>query len=362
MPWNGSKWVSDADGWYSQAQKPTPWRCKLCSCQVGHKGKACPQCGARKAWATDATATTTTAPAPTSATPAATTGTSVASQLAQVASMLHSAHAVPAAATEPPTNPTPAPEGVTRADLSAKIKDLEGCLRALPQGPLFAATRAHVEHEIATTKRHITELKPVGARLDSCKLALQRALSRRDQLKDAASLAGASLATADGEIKGIAAELSALEAAMQADSAMPTAPSCLDQLMTGMEAVLADMSTSSRVDTAVVTQVSSSMKQLFADLTTISTACAPPHPAAAGAGAQLHVQLPSSAASTACGSAGSLGSVMAPPAQAHPPMPAPPPAQVRRPSSVPHMLQAAQAANTPAEHPNGDSSEDMEQG
>ena len=190
MPWNGSKWVSDAEGWYS-SQKPTPWRCKLCSCQVGHKGKACPQCGARKAWATDATATTTTVPAPTSATPAATAGTSVASQLAQVASMLHSAHAVPAATVEPSAELTPAPEGFARADLSAKVKDLETCLRALPQSPLLATTRAHVEHEVAATKRHISELEPVGARLDSCKLALQRALSRRDQLKDAASLAGA---------------------------------------------------------------------------------------------------------------------------------------------------------------------------
>ena len=360
MPWNGSKWVSDAEGWYS-SQKPTPWRCKLCSCQVGHKGKACPQCGARKAWAADAATTPAAAPTPTSATPTATTGASVASQLAQVASLLHSAHAVPADATGPLDDPAPALEGATRADLSAKIKDLEACLRALPQSPLFAATRAHVEHEVATTKRHISELKPVGARLDSCKLALQRALSRRDQLKEAASLAGSSLAIADGEIKVISAELSALEAAMQADSATPAAPSCLDQLRTGMEAVIADMSTSPRVDSGVVTQVSSSMKQLFADLTLISAACAPPQQAAACAGVPSRLQ-PSSAASTACGSACSLGPLAAPATPAHPPMPAPPPVQVRHTPSVLHMLQTAQAVDTPAEHPNGDGSEDMQQG
>ena len=119
MPWNGSKWVSDTEGWWSQAQKPAAWRCKLCSCQVCHKGKACPQCGARKAWAAGAAAATTPT-TPTSAS-AVTTGTSVASQLAQVATLLHAA---PTATMEPPAQPAQALDGITRADLSAKIKDL----------------------------------------------------------------------------------------------------------------------------------------------------------------------------------------------------------------------------------------------
>eukprot|EP00972_Heterocapsa_arctica_P115032 16445667-Heterocapsa_arctica.AAC.1 len=55
MPWNGSKWVSDTDGWWTQS-KPVPWQCTLCACQVGPKGKACPQCGAKRAWASRACA------------------------------------------------------------------------------------------------------------------------------------------------------------------------------------------------------------------------------------------------------------------------------------------------------------------
>jgi len=179
--------------------------------------------------------------------------------------MLHPAHAVPAALVDPSMDLPPAPEGATRADLSAKIMDLEGYLRAAPQGPLSAAARAHVGHVIATTKRRI------------------------------------------------------------ADMASP------------------------RVDSAVA-------KQLFEDLTLISAACAPPRQAAACAGAPLRLQ-PPSAASTACGSACSLGPRAAPATPAHSPILAPPPSQVRHSPSVLRLLQAAQAVDTPAEHPNGDSSD-----
>ena len=60
-------------------------------------------------------------------------------------------------------------------------------------------------------RRHILRSRPLGARLDSCRAAVERARKRRDQAEQAATLAMRVKKEADSELEKYENELKELE-------------------------------------------------------------------------------------------------------------------------------------------------------
>ena len=63
----------------------------------------------------------------------------------------------------------------SRAEISNQIKVLEAALLQLPDTVAFERARKQLSDDVAEAKRKIIDLKPVGARMDACKEAIERA-------------------------------------------------------------------------------------------------------------------------------------------------------------------------------------------
>ena len=80
-------------------------------------------------------------------------------------------------------------------------------------------------------------LKPVGPRIDACRQALARATKRQQEAQETMRVASVTLVTANTEVTILANDLSRLAS----ESISQTRENSLQQLRTGMEAVLPDI-------------------------------------------------------------------------------------------------------------------------
>jgi len=228
-------WTPDASAWPQRPVPNTsePWSCRNCARQCNPKCKACPACGLRRSWQAASVSYVTTPMASPPATPTA--PNPISQQLSSVSAMLETT--VQQMTTDVvvcPTDSDTSPQA-RRRELRAQIKAFEAALTQLPEGPLLSATRDTLTAEITRTKKRITELRPVVARLDACREALQRASTRQAQLQETARLTHSALQASKTEVQRFTLQLSSLEAAV---AKQEKSPNCLDQLKGGMEACL----------------------------------------------------------------------------------------------------------------------------
>ena len=102
-------------------------------------------------------------------------------------------------------------------------------------------------HSSSNLKRQIIDAKPIGARIDSTRGALERARKRQDTAATSARLAQTAVETATLEVSKLEAELLELEAAVAADHSRPPKALSLEQFQADMTTVLHKMVTSGNV-------------------------------------------------------------------------------------------------------------------
>ena len=162
----------------------------------------------------------------------------------------------------------------SRAEISNQIKVLEAALLQLPDTVAFERARKQLSDDVAEAKRKIIDLKPVGARMDACKEAIERATQRRMQARETLRLASEAVDSSEAEVARLGQELAGLEKAVaQEQDASSKANNSLEQLESGMTAVITDMS-GSRVDPSIIAQAKGQMQLLFESLKKVSASCA----------------------------------------------------------------------------------------
>lgn len=295
MAWNGQQWVRGDNGYYSQshhqqqwgrARHGASWTCRLCN-KYNSSKKACAQCRASRDFADTGHTQVATPPTPPSAPTRAATH-AINQQLKQALNLLApamGASLTPAPSASPP-GPTAAgtstPTGLaptssaSKSDLQARIKSLESAAAQLPTDPSFVDIHRKIHADIDATKKMITELKPIGARLDACRAALDRSKARRESAEMAVMTAQAAWAAADNESTQLQREVASLEQELQ--SQPPDGPQSappldsVTQLKDGMAKVLDEMACGI-VPPDVISNMHQRLTAVFNDVTAVAQSC-----------------------------------------------------------------------------------------
>ena len=143
----------------------------------------------------------------TTTTPPPSTGQSTRDQLTAITNRLAEAQKE---VTKPPSPAPTAPAPSDVKETQGVIKQLEATLATIPESE--GELRATIEARIKAKKDELTAGKPVGARLDQARAALQRAQGRQQDAQAAIEAAMALKAVADAEVAQHAAEVHELEA------------------------------------------------------------------------------------------------------------------------------------------------------
>ena len=86
-------------------------------------------------------------------------------------------------------------------ELAMELKRVETAREALPRDAKYDGTRKDLDDQKEDLRRQILRSRPLGARLDSCRAAVERAKKRRDQAEQAAALAIRVKKEADSELE-----------------------------------------------------------------------------------------------------------------------------------------------------------------
>jgi hypothetical protein len=275
------------------ASTSNSWTCKLCQADNQAKGKACRNCRASRTYA-DAVMAKPPAAAQHQhghgqhayqfphRNPA--NGNALQQQLADVVRLMEGRSG--------PHPPTPsqtalAPkDGAERQTLVKQLQQLEASLNHLPDSPEFMDIRAHINAQHAQAKAKLASTRPLGARLDGCKAALERTRHRAATCLAAESAAQFARAEAQAQVVQLESELAELESMVSDDVTKQESTTCLTRLQAEMMRVVTEMAQSSHVDKPEVDAVMASMTSLFQGVTSIAARCqasataAPPTPGA----------------------------------------------------------------------------------
>jgi len=99
----------------------------------------------------------------------------------------------------------------TRAELNTRIRHLEVALGSLPEEPSYQAARDTLVSQIREHKRLIMISKPIGARIDGCRSALERAQRRREKAQETLAEAIAASDASQAEVLMLERDLLDLE-------------------------------------------------------------------------------------------------------------------------------------------------------
>ncbi|CAK0894210.1 unnamed protein product [Prorocentrum cordatum] len=213
----------------SVQQQSRTWQCSRCH-STNHSPKACSVCGLRRSYAAVAASADPAASAPPPK-------PSTRAQLDQIAQSLQSTLAdvqarvaapragAPAA---PPDAAAPA-SAPTRPELVKRLKRYEAALE-IYKDDTADPEHARLTQQISDVKAEISALKPLGAKLDGARQALQRASARREEADKALAAAALLRDTAEAE------EASAKEAVAALESQV--SPLDNTDLMTSIQAQL----------------------------------------------------------------------------------------------------------------------------
>lgn len=156
---------------------------------------------------------------------------------------------------------------------SQNIKALEGALAQLPLGPVFEVARGSITQQLAELKQSITKSKPMGAQLDSCRSAIERAQRRKASAVEAMDKARVEQMQAESDILRLNSELSALETQVeqQAGARQPGQQASSVQCMaTALNVALADMKSSAHIPRSTIAEAEDHMAALLTGIQTIA--------------------------------------------------------------------------------------------
>ena len=151
-------------------------------------------------------------------------------------------------------------------DRSSEIKGLEQTLRTIPNGLHFDDLRGNIKAQIQELKREITKSRPLGAQVDTCKSAMDRAERRKSEALDAMAAAKLQIEEADAEITRLQEELKDLQSMVQAHpSAHADAEDggdCMEVMVSAMQRVMEEMRSSGRVAPQLIAQAEKDAEKL----------------------------------------------------------------------------------------------------
>ena len=150
------------------------------------------------------------------------------------------------------------------------IKNLTCALNAL--GVCSPDITKDIQGKISLHKEAILGLKPIGAQIDGCRAALERAQARKEKATSAVDEAKQRVSDAETEVDGLTAKLASLEVqvAKSEDTEIPTAPNSIEKLANSLRQVMEEMSSSAHVDKELITQTQGHMSALLSGVRTIS--------------------------------------------------------------------------------------------
>ncbi|CAK0877917.1 unnamed protein product, partial [Prorocentrum cordatum] len=213
----------------SVQQQSRTWQCSRCH-STNHSPKACPVCGLRRSYAAVAASAdpAASAPPPKPSTRAQLDQItqSLQSTLADVQARVAAPQAGAPAAPPDAAAPASAP---TRPELVKRLKRYEAALE-IYKDDTADPEHARLTQQISDVKAEISALKPLGAKLDGARQALQRASARREEADKALAAATLLRDTAEAE------EASAKEAVAALESQV--SPLDNTDLMTSIQAQL----------------------------------------------------------------------------------------------------------------------------
>ena len=272
--------------WQSSSQYADPWAtwtCNLCGCDNWANWgsvkscRSCKTCGGKKSYSQTVSGSaarhaTTNIPASSS--------NPINQKLESIAALLQ--EAAPKASTYVDLQKYSASaEGnavlmASKHCTTTEITVLEDTLNKLPAE---SDLRASIEAQIAAKKRLIIESKPVGARLDACKLALMRADRRKEQAREAVSLAQATLISAEEEHAKLAIDLTQLEAAVssqvEASSPGENMSSAMEAVQGGFNLLLGQLKGCDGAQEEHIKEAEKRMTELFMGMQTMLTKLSP---------------------------------------------------------------------------------------
>ncbi|CAK0834692.1 unnamed protein product, partial [Prorocentrum cordatum] len=153
----------------------------------------------------------------------------------------------------------------------ARVKYLEAALAALPaDDPLFAEEKVGLGQRFAEAKRAVHSVRPIGARIDCARAALERSRSRQAEAAKAVEAAQKLPQLAADEVAALEAELQELRQAereatdvssAEMEPAPPATPS--DQARAALNMTIANLATDSCVHPGRVEAAHAHVKQLF---------------------------------------------------------------------------------------------------
>lgn len=273
-------WQSAAN-WEHSADGQSWWACNICGGWSWGTAKKCQKCGIKKSYATTGKASNHNNPA---------AQQEPAGKIEQLVSLLKAAtmpeHVEMIGSCQHSTAAKPEDtvwiEAKSRSEYSTQIKAIESALEQLPDTEVFSASRATLIAQREDLKRKISNSKPLAARIEGCRGAMERAQRRRQAALEALQLAQATFKEADQHACAKESELKDMEAEYLASAQKHLVvesqdETCLDALQNNMTRVLKEMESGGKVDQSLIAGAYTQMASLFQGLTTISVQCKEHH-------------------------------------------------------------------------------------
>ena len=162
-----------------------------------------------------------------------------------------------------PAAPSQGESGGDKKELVAKLKAIEQSLAALPEEEWCQSHRLALQAQAGELKKQISNTKSIGARIDGCKGALERALRRQQQAQDAIQEATTKRDSAAQDVVRFQAELRELRELEVDRSIQQQEGGCINRMQSEMAQVLSEMSSSTFVAQEEISAATSRMRELF---------------------------------------------------------------------------------------------------
>lgn len=266
-----SSWHSNSYGCGSSSG----WQCKVCSTSNWPKHKCCWTCKAQRSYAEAAASASNISfekeknGAIVQPGRIRNAGQSLHQQLGLITKQLVQVAAPASDITCLPV-PSPANAAEDRTALSSQLQQLETSLAALPDCQDFAPIRSQLTKRIEEAKSKICSAKPLVARLDGCRGALERGRQRLATADAAVQAATLARNTAAAQVAKFKSELAELEAMVAEDAKKKESSTCLSRLQKEMQQIVNEMTCSAHVEGVEAASAMQQMAALFQNLSSIA--------------------------------------------------------------------------------------------
>ena len=159
-----------------------------------------------------------------------------------------------------------------------QLQQVEASLAHLPEGDDWTSVRQALLDRHSTLRAQPVSARPLGARIDGCRTALERSRARQQAAAEAVEAAMAAQQAAQAQTASLEAELRELEEQVAVNNRTTEGGDCITRLQGDMERVISEMGSSQHITQQEVQAVMSQMTSLFQSVTAISqrVSAAPP--------------------------------------------------------------------------------------